>query len=232
MSARARERPRRAGANDRPPVARRRCGEPRDARISRRARRRVASGVVGRGRADGRRARARPARVGRAQGRRVRDPRADDARVGAVRLRARARRRDRRSRSTRTARPRTRSSSSRTPRPSASLCEDEEQRAKIEPLGLAHVWTFADLDELRERGRAHARRASRSAYARRPQASSEDDLFTYIYTSGTTGPPKALHDPPPQLLRDGRRRRPARATSRPPTTSCCSTCRSRTTSGG
>src|SRR4029077_10406198 len=34
----------------------------------------------------------------------------------------------------------------------AALCEDEEQRAKIEPLGLAHVWTFADLDELRERG--------------------------------------------------------------------------------
>jgi long-chain acyl-CoA synthetase len=72
----------------------------------------------------------------------------------------------------------------------AALCEDEEQRAKIEPLGLANVWTFADLDKLRERGRAYAREqpvALREAAA----AVSEDDLFTYIYTSGTTGPPKA-----------------------------------------
>ncbi len=72
----------------------------------------------------------------------------------------------------------------------AALCEDEEQRAKIEPLGLAHVWTFADLDDLRERGREHAREhpgALREAAAN----VAEDDLFTYIYTSGTTGPPKA-----------------------------------------
>ena len=72
----------------------------------------------------------------------------------------------------------------------AALCEDDEQRSKIEPLGLAHLWTFADLDDLRERGRTHARE--------HPEALSEvtarvsaDDLFTYIYTSGTTGPPKA-----------------------------------------
>ena len=70
------------------------------------------------------------------------------------------------------------------------LCEDEEQRAKIEPADLAHVWTFADLGDLRERGRAHAGEhpdAVLDAAAR----VDEDDLFTYIYTSGTTGPPKA-----------------------------------------
>jgi long-chain acyl-CoA synthetase len=72
----------------------------------------------------------------------------------------------------------------------AALCEDEEQRAKIEPLGLANVWTFATLDDLRERGRANA---SEHPDALRDAASdvNEDDLFTYIYTSGTTGPPKA-----------------------------------------
>jgi long-chain acyl-CoA synthetase len=72
----------------------------------------------------------------------------------------------------------------------AALCEDDEQRAMVEPLGLSHVWTFAGLEELRERGRAHAREqpeALREAAA----GVTEDDLFTYIYTSGTTGPPKA-----------------------------------------
>ena len=72
----------------------------------------------------------------------------------------------------------------------AALCEGDEQRAKIEPLGLSHVWTFMELEELRERGRAHAREhpeALREAAA----TVTEDDLFTYIYTSGTTGPPKA-----------------------------------------
>jgi long-chain acyl-CoA synthetase len=70
------------------------------------------------------------------------------------------------------------------------LCEDEAQRAKLEGLELEHVLTFAELDELRARGRAHA--------AEHPTAVDdaaadvgEDDLFTYIYTSGTTGPPKA-----------------------------------------
>jgi long-chain acyl-CoA synthetase len=70
------------------------------------------------------------------------------------------------------------------------LCEDDEQRAKVEGLGLAHVLTFADLDGLRARGREHAREhpdAVREASAR----IAPDDLFTYIYTSGTTGPPKA-----------------------------------------
>src|SRR4051794_34309680 len=38
------------------------------------------------------------------------------------------------------------------------LCEDEEQRAKVNAMiGLEHVLTFADLDGLRARGREHAR---------------------------------------------------------------------------
>ncbi|MGZ8782765.1 MAG: AMP-dependent synthetase/ligase, partial [Gaiellaceae bacterium] len=74
------------------------------------------------------------------------------------------------------------------------LCEDEVQRAKVESVrdsipGLQHVLTFADLDDLAARGRAHAAEhpnALRDAAAQ----IEEDDLFTYIYTSGTTGPPK------------------------------------------
>src|SRR5262252_6633148 len=70
-----------------------------------------------------------------------------------------------------------------------ALCEDDEQRRKLEPLGLPHVLTFADLDDLRSRGRAHA---AEHPHAVNEVAASieEDDLFTYIYTSGTTGPPK------------------------------------------
>jgi long-chain acyl-CoA synthetase len=72
----------------------------------------------------------------------------------------------------------------------AALCEDGGQRAKLEPLALANIWTFADLDDLRALGRVHAQEhpdALRDATAR----VTADDLFTYIYTSGTTGPPKA-----------------------------------------
>ena len=70
------------------------------------------------------------------------------------------------------------------------LVEDEAQRTKVAELGLPHLLTFAELDDLRARGRAHARE---HPDALRDAASSidEDDLFTYIYTSGTTGPPKA-----------------------------------------
>jgi long-chain acyl-CoA synthetase len=69
------------------------------------------------------------------------------------------------------------------------LCEDEEQRAKVAELRLEHLLTFAGLDELRARGRAH--RAERpTAVDDAADAVEEEDLFTYIYTSGTTGPPK------------------------------------------
>jgi long-chain acyl-CoA synthetase len=69
------------------------------------------------------------------------------------------------------------------------LVEDEEQRAKIEGVDLRHVLSFAHLDELRARGREHAREHP-SAVEEAAAAIADDDLFTFIYTSGTTGPPK------------------------------------------
>ncbi|MGZ8694935.1 MAG: AMP-dependent synthetase/ligase [Gaiellaceae bacterium] len=69
------------------------------------------------------------------------------------------------------------------------LCEDEEQLTKLTECSLEHRLTFADLDDLRERGRAYAREHP-GALAAAEAAIHEDDLFTYIYTSGTTGPPK------------------------------------------
>ena len=70
------------------------------------------------------------------------------------------------------------------------LVEDEEQRAKAAGVDLEHVLTFADLDDLRARGRAYAA-GHPDALTAAVDALDEDDLFTYIYTSGTTGPPKA-----------------------------------------
>jgi long-chain acyl-CoA synthetase len=70
------------------------------------------------------------------------------------------------------------------------LVEDDEQRAKADGLGLEHVLSFAELDELRARGRAYAAE-NPAALAAAADAVGEEDLFTYIYTSGTTGPPKA-----------------------------------------
>jgi long-chain acyl-CoA synthetase len=70
------------------------------------------------------------------------------------------------------------------------LVEDEEQRAKIADLGLPHVISFAELDDLRARGREFAAE-NPAALADAEAAIGEDDIFTFIYTSGTTGPPKA-----------------------------------------
>ena len=75
------------------------------------------------------------------------------------------------------------------------LVEDEEQLTKIEEARaelpkLAHVLTFDGIDELRSRGREHAR-SYPDALERARSSIAEGDLFTYIYTSGTTGPPKA-----------------------------------------
>jgi long-chain acyl-CoA synthetase len=69
------------------------------------------------------------------------------------------------------------------------LCEDEEQRDKIAGVGVEHVVTFADLDDLRARGREQAA-ANPGAVDAAVASIHEDDLFTLIYTSGTTGPPK------------------------------------------
>jgi long-chain acyl-CoA synthetase len=71
-----------------------------------------------------------------------------------------------------------------------ALCEDDEQRHKLAPEVLAHMLTFSELDDLRERGRAHALEHP-DAVTEAAAAVGENDLFTYIYTSGTTGPPKA-----------------------------------------
>jgi long-chain acyl-CoA synthetase len=70
------------------------------------------------------------------------------------------------------------------------LCEDEEQRAKVDGLQLEHVLTFADFEDLRARGREHAR-TDPDAVERAAAEIGDEDLYTYIYTSGTTGPPKA-----------------------------------------
>jgi len=70
------------------------------------------------------------------------------------------------------------------------LVEDEEQRAKVADIGLAHVIAFSELDGLRADGREHAA-AHPGALAEAEAQVGEDDLFTFIYTSGTTGPPKA-----------------------------------------
>jgi long-chain acyl-CoA synthetase len=70
-----------------------------------------------------------------------------------------------------------------------ALVEDEEQRAKIAPLGLPHVLAVDELDALRADGRAFA--TGRPGALRKAVAAIDDeDLYTYIYTSGTTGPPK------------------------------------------
>jgi len=70
------------------------------------------------------------------------------------------------------------------------LCEDDEQRVKVEGAALEHVLTFADLDALRARGREHAQQ-NPDALDRAAAAIGDEDLYTFIYTSGTTGPAKA-----------------------------------------
>ncbi|HKG09396.1 MAG TPA: long-chain fatty acid--CoA ligase [Gaiellaceae bacterium] len=74
------------------------------------------------------------------------------------------------------------------------LVEDDEQLAKVREGGeiarLEHVYRFADLDDLRAKGREFAA-ANPGALAAASAAIAEEDLFTYIYTSGTTGAPKA-----------------------------------------
>ena len=70
------------------------------------------------------------------------------------------------------------------------ICEDETQRAKLDGLAVDHLLTFADLDELRTHGRAHAQEHPQAVEQTAAEIG-EDDLYTYIYTSGTTVPPKA-----------------------------------------
>jgi len=69
------------------------------------------------------------------------------------------------------------------------LVQDEPQLEKVAGLPLRHVITFAELDDLRARGREFAAEHP-DALAEAEAQVGEDDLFTFIYTSGTTGPPK------------------------------------------
>ncbi len=69
------------------------------------------------------------------------------------------------------------------------LVEDDDQRAKLDGFS-GDVISFAELDGLRERGRAY-KAEHPGALDERADSIEEDDLFTFIYTSGTTGPPKA-----------------------------------------
>src|SRR5436190_20544281 len=70
-----------------------------------------------------------------------------------------------------------------------ALVEDEEQRAKVAPLGLPHLLTVDELDALRAEGRAFAAERP-EALGQAVAAIDDEDLYTYIYTSGTTEPPK------------------------------------------
>jgi long-chain acyl-CoA synthetase len=70
-----------------------------------------------------------------------------------------------------------------------AFVEDEEQRAKLGDT-VRHVISFAELDGLRQQGRAFAA-AHPTELDERADSIEEDELFTFIYTSGTTGPPKA-----------------------------------------
>ncbi len=74
------------------------------------------------------------------------------------------------------------------------LCEDDDQRAKVEAARgalphLREVLTFADLSRLDAEGAAHAAKHPR-ALDDAVEEIDEEDLYTFIYTSGTTGPPK------------------------------------------
>jgi long-chain acyl-CoA synthetase len=69
------------------------------------------------------------------------------------------------------------------------LVDDEVQLEKVAGLALRHALTFAELDDLRARGRDFAARHP-DALAEAEAQVGEGDLFTFIYTSGTTGPPK------------------------------------------
>ena len=207
--------------HDPPPLARRRRAQ-HGRGVPRRGRRRLAGGLVGRGGRARRAAGERPARPRRAQGRRVRDPGADVARMGALRLRPRARRRGRALRSTRTPLPRTPGTSSGTRRPWESSARTRSSAAKIEagrddaapPRARAHLRRPPGA---RGGGPRVPRRAPAGARRRRRGDRRGRPLHVHLHLRDD-GAAQGLHDPAPQLLRDGRgRRRDAVRTPSPAT---------------
>ena len=71
--------------------------------------------------------------------------------------------------------------------------------------GVTHVLSFADLDELRERGRAYAPSGLDDLDARVDHDRRGRSVHVHLHL-GHDGAAEGLHHPPPQLLRDGRRR--------------------------
>ena len=82
------------------------------------------------------------------------------------------------------------------------LCEDDEQRAKVDGADVRHVLTFADLPALREQGRAFAA-AHPDALDERARVDRRGRPLHLHLHVGHDRAAEGLHDPPPQLLRDG-----------------------------
>ena len=87
------------------------------------------------------------------------------------------------------------------------LCEDEEQRRKIEEgrdelPRLEHVLTYADLACARGRRPRVPRGPPGGARRRRRGDRRGGPLHVHLHLRHD-GPAEGLHDPPPQLLRDG-----------------------------
>ena len=170
---------------------------------------------MARGGRAGRTARERPPRPRHPKGRRLRDPGAQLARVGPVRLRARARRRGRRGhlrellRARRPLRTRALRVGRRAVRGRAAAGEGRgRRRGAAGPPPRAHVRRPAGA----RGGRPRVPRRRIPAPLDEAVAATRrgGPLHVHLHV-GHDRPAEGLHDPPPQLLRDGRgRRRPAR----------------------
>ena len=165
---------------------------------------------MGRGGDRGRGARERAPGARRQEGRRLRDPRADEPRVGALRLRARARRRRRRGdlREQRgeglRVHPRPLRVGRRARRGRGAAREDR-RLPRAQPEARARADVRRPRRPAGSRPRLRPRESGR-ARARRRIGEPRRRLHLHLHV-GYDRPAEGLHDPAPQLLRDGRRRR-------------------------